>query len=33
MIQVVHEIFLVFLVDGPYFEYLVEKLGLDPDRY
>lgn len=33
LIQIVHEIFLVFLVDGPYFEYLVEHLGLDPDRY
>ncbi len=33
MIHVVHEIFMVFLVDGPYFEYMVEQLGLDPDRY
>ena len=33
MIHIVHEIFLVFLVDGPYFEYMVEHLGLDPDRY
>lgn len=33
IIQVVHEIFLVFLVDGPYYEYLVEHLGLDPDRF
>ena len=33
IIQIVHEIFLVFLVDGPYFEYMVEHLGLDPDRY
>jgi hypothetical protein len=33
MIHMVHEIFMVFLVDGPYFEYMVEQLGLDPDRY
>lgn len=33
MIQVVHEIFMVFLVDGPYYEYMVEQLGLDPDRF
>jgi len=33
IIQIVHEIFLVFLVDGPYFEYMVEHLGLDEDRY
>jgi hypothetical protein len=33
IIQVVHEIFLIFLEDGPYFEYMVEHLGLDPDRY
>lgn len=33
LIQVVHEIFMVFLVDGPYFEYMVEQLGLDPDRF
>lgn len=33
LIQMVHEIFMVFLVDGPYFEYMVERLGLDPDRY
>jgi hypothetical protein len=33
MIHIVHEIFMVFLVDGPYFEYMVEQLGLDPDRY
>lgn len=32
-IQVVHEIFLTFLVDGPYYEYMVEHLGLDPDRF
>jgi hypothetical protein len=33
VIQMVHEIFLIFLVDGPYFEYMVEQLQLDPDRY
>lgn len=33
IIQIVHEIFMIFLVDGPYFEYMVERLGLDPDRY
>lgn len=33
IVHIVHEIFLIFLVDGPYFEYMVEKLGLDPDRY
>jgi hypothetical protein len=33
IIQIIHEIFMVFLVDGPYYEYMVEQLGLDPDRY
>ncbi len=33
IIQVAHEIFLVFLVDGPYYDYMVEHLGLDPDRF
>jgi hypothetical protein len=33
LIHVVHEIFLGFLVDGAYYEYMVEHLGLDPDRY
>jgi hypothetical protein len=33
IIQVVHEIFLIFLVDGPYYDYMVEHLGLDPDRF
>lgn len=33
IIHIVHEIFLIFLVDGPYFEYMVEQLGLDEDRY
>ncbi len=33
IIHIVHEIFLIFLVDGPHFEYMVQHLGLDPDRY
>jgi hypothetical protein len=33
IVQIVHEIFMVFLLDGPYYEYLVDHLGLDPDRY
>ena len=33
IIHIVHEIFLIFLVDGPYFEYMVEHLGLDEDQY
>jgi hypothetical protein len=33
IIHIVHEVFLIFLVDGPYFEYMVEHLGLDEDRY
>ena len=33
IIQIIHEIFMVFLVDGPYFNYMVEQLGLDPDRF
>lgn len=33
IIHIVHEIFLVFLIDGNYYEYLVEQLGLDPDRF
>jgi hypothetical protein len=33
IIHIVHEIFLIFLVDGSYFEYMVEHLGLDEDRY
>jgi len=31
LIHLVHEIFMVFLVDGPYYQYMVEQLGLDPD--
>ena len=33
IVQIVHEIFLIFLVDGPYFEYMVRHLGLDEDQY
>ena len=31
LIHLVHEIFMGFLVDGPYYEYMVEHLGLNPD--
>ena len=33
LIHTVHEVFLVFLQDGPYYEYLVEQLGLEEDKY
>lgn len=33
LINLIHEIFLDFLSDGRYFDYLVEVLGLDPDQY
>jgi hypothetical protein len=32
LIHLVHEIFLTFLYDGKYFEYLVETFELDPDK-
>jgi hypothetical protein len=32
LIHLVHEIFLTFLLDGRYYEYLVENFNLDPDR-
>jgi hypothetical protein len=32
LIHLVHEIYLAFLIDGPYFEYMVEAFGLDPDN-
>ena len=32
-VQTAHEIFLIFLVDGAYYDYMVEHLGLDPDRF
>ena len=31
LVHIAHEIYLVFLPDGPYQQYRVEKLGLDPD--
>jgi hypothetical protein len=31
LVHLVQEIFMVFLPDGPYYEYRVEHLGLDPD--
>lgn len=31
LVQVVHEIFVAFLRDGPYYEYLVETFDLEPD--
>ena len=33
IVHTVHEIFMVFLADGPYYDYLVEQLGLDQDKY
>jgi hypothetical protein len=33
LIHLVHEIFLTFLLDGRYYEYLVENFDLDPDRF
>jgi hypothetical protein len=33
LIHAVHETFLGFLSDGPYYDYLVEQFDLDPDRY
>jgi hypothetical protein len=32
LIQLVHEVYLGFLVDGPYLEYMVSAFQLDPDR-
>ncbi len=32
IVALVHEIFLVFLLDGNYYEYMVDKFDLDPDR-
>jgi hypothetical protein len=31
LIHIVQEVFMVFLNDGPYYEYRIEQLGLDPD--
>lgn len=33
LIHLVHEIFLTFLLDGRYYEYMVENFNLDPDRF
>lgn len=32
LVNLVHEIYLVFLFDGRYYDYLVETFELDPDR-
>jgi hypothetical protein len=32
LIHVVHEVYMDFLLDGRYYEYMVEKFDLDPDR-
>ncbi|MFN7928319.1 MAG: hypothetical protein U0Y68_10300 [Blastocatellia bacterium] len=32
LIHLVHEIFLTFLMEGEYYEYMVENFDLDPDR-
>ena len=33
LVHVTHEIFLVFLREGPYFDYRCQALGLDPDSW
>lgn len=33
LIHLVHEIFLTFLYDGRYYDYMVENFDLDPDRF
>jgi hypothetical protein len=32
LVHLINEIYLIFLADGKYFEYLVETFNLDPDR-
>ena len=32
LIHLVHEIYMDFLLDGRYYEYMIEKFDLDPDR-
>lgn len=32
LIQLVHEVYMIFLIDGPYLEYMVAAFELDPDR-
>ena len=31
LVHIAHEVFMVFLREGPYYDYRVEQLGLDPD--
>lgn len=31
LVHLAQEVFMVFLPDGPYYDYRIEKLGLDPD--
>ena len=31
LVNLAHEVFMIFLPDGPYYEYRVEKLGVDPE--
>jgi len=31
LVHLAQEVFMIFLPDGPYYEYRIEKLGLDPD--
>jgi hypothetical protein len=33
LVNLVHEVFMVFLYDGRYYEYMVEKFDLDPDKF
>ena len=33
LVHLVHEVFMVFLCDGRYYDYMVEKFNLDPDRF
>ena len=33
LIHLVHEIFMTFLLDGRYYEYMVETFDLDPDKW
>ena len=32
LVHLINEIYLTFLTDGKYFDYLVETFNLDPDR-
>jgi hypothetical protein len=31
LVNLAHEVFMIFLPDGPYYEYRVQKLGVDPE--